>query len=260
MKAVDKNSLFEGELICYQNKNGYRFSIDSVLLAHFVSVKENDRILDLGTGSGIISLILLYRHYQSIKECSGIELQKSLYELAKKNICENTFTRKNRLFNCDIQNIKDHHSAGTYDTIVCNPPFYPYQSGRVCSNSEARIARHQTSTGLKGFLSGAAHAVKNRGNIYFIYPADLLQELLRDTAPHNLELKTLRFVYSYPGSRKGAQLVLIQCIKNGGPGVQIPEPLYLYNKKNGVYSAEVEQYYQPNEILGNSTQSSHRIC
>ena len=77
---IDNNSLFDGQLHCNQHRQGYRFSIDAVLLAHYISVKANDRILDIGTGSGIISLILLYRHVDLLSECSGVEIQKDLFD------------------------------------------------------------------------------------------------------------------------------------------------------------------------------------
>ncbi len=189
-----------------------------------------------------------------------MELQESLYLLAKKNIENNSFATKNRLFNCDITDIKENISAGGFDSIVCNPPFYPAASGRLSSNSEARFARHQTSAGIEGFLIAAAYAVKNRGNIFFIYPADLLHSFLKKTGHYNLELKKLRFIYSYPGSIKGAQLALIQCSKNGGPGVHVAEPLYIYTEKNGSYSEEVEQYYNQNKSQSPSAPIHFKTC
>ncbi|BHH83126.1 tRNA1(Val) (adenine(37)-N6)-methyltransferase [Desulforhopalus sp. 52FAK] len=252
MDETEINTLFDGDLICNQHVDGYRFSVDSVLLAHFVSVKKNDRILDLGTGSGIISLILLYRHYGTILECSGVELQKSLFELATLNMKENNYENANNLYCCNVKDLKEHCPAGSYNTIVCNPPFYPEASGRVSRNSEARIARHQISANLDDFLFAASHAVQNRGNVYFIYPAELLGDFLKKSVSHRLEAKKLRFIYSYPDSSKGAQLVLIHCCKNGGQGVKVPEPLYIYSERNGVLTREVAKYYENNNHYSTS--------
>ena len=240
---VEKNNLFNGELRCDQYREGYRFSIDAVLLAHFISVKKNERILDLGTGSGIISLILLYRYADIIAECSGVEVQKSLFDLAMSNIRKNKFEHKNKIFHCDVTKIKNCCLAESYDRIICNPPFYPRDSGRTNTKTEESIARHQTIGGIGDFLAGAAHAVKNRGSVYFIYPAELLGEFLIIAAHHKLEGKNLRFIYSYPNSAKGAKLVLIKCIKNGGKGILVSNPLYIYTQKNGPYTSEVESYY-----------------
>lgn len=243
---IERNSLFEGELSCDQHRDGYRFSIDAVLLAHFISVKKNERILDLGTGSGVISLILLYRYAHIISECSGVELQKSLVDLATNNIKNNNFDHMNKIFHCDVKCLQKHCAPGAYDKIICNPPFYPENSGRVNTKDEASIARHQTATGIDDFLAGAAYAVKNRGSVYFIYPAEYLADFLVKAAHYKLVSKNLRFVYSYHNSSNGAKLVLIKCIKNGGNGLFVSDPLYIYTGKNGSYTSEIELYYKKN--------------
>jgi tRNA1Val (adenine37-N6)-methyltransferase len=256
MDVTERNSLFDGELICDQHIEGYRFSVDAVLLAHFATVKKNDRILDLGTGAGIISLILFYRYNSIIAECSGVEIQKSLFQLARMNMINNEFNSKNKLFNCDVKDIKQYCVAGSYDTIICNPPFYPENSGRKSINSEARLARHQISADLGDFLDAASYAVKNRGNLYFIYPAELLGEFIVKATSRRLEPKKIRFVYSYPGSPKAAQLILIQCSKNGGQGVEIEEPLYIYKEQSGTFTSEVAEYYKRNVLSINTSQSA----
>lgn len=240
---IEQNSLFKGALTCDQHREGYRFSIDAVLLAHFISVKKNEKILDIGTGSAIISLILLYRYKDIIAECSGVEVQESLFDLATNNIKANHFEQQNKIFHCDVKELSKHCLPESYDKIICNPPFYPQHCGRVSTNSEARIARHQTTADIGDFLAAAAHAVKNRGGVYFIYPTDLLTEFLARASLYKLEVKKLRFIYSYPQSPKGAQLVLINCTKNGGKGLLVSEPLYIYTQKNGSYTAEVNDYY-----------------
>ena len=251
MEVTERNSLFDGDLICEQHIRGYRFSIDAVLLAHFTTIKKNNSILDLGTGSGIIALILLYRHKKIISECSGLELQKSLFDLAGKNMRNNCFEDKCNLYHGDVKDCKKLLAAGSYDTIVCNPPFYPERSGRINQDGEARIARHQISANLNDFLRAASYAVKNKGTLFFIYPADLLSDFSHKAKANSLEIKKLRFIYSYPSSSKGAQLVLIHCSKNGGQGMHIAEPLYINTEKNGKYSSEIESYY-----LNNSQYSS----
>ncbi|TKB11114.1 tRNA1(Val) (adenine(37)-N6)-methyltransferase [Desulforhopalus sp. IMCC35007] len=242
--GIDCNSLFDGDLICEQYKSGYRFSIDAVLLAHFVTVKKDDRILDLGTGSGIILLILLYRYDKIIRNCAGIEVQDRLFSLAKNNILNNSYLEQCTILHGDMRKIQDLCRAGSFDSIVCNPPFYPEHTGRMSTNREEKTARHQVTGEIDDFLAAAAYAVKNRGNIFFIYPADLLGEFILAASRYKFEVKKLRFVYSYPGSQKGAQLVLVHCSKNGGKGVYISEPLYVYTEKNGLYTREVDEYYQ----------------
>lgn len=240
---LKRDTLFNGALICYQHEKGYRFSIDAVLLAHFVEVKKEQRILDLGTGSGIISLILLHLNGDLLSQCSGIELQQPLFHLAEKNIAANNFKDKNKLYQGDVRDIRQHLTAGSYDAIVCNPPFYPASSGRKNSNEESNLARHQISATTDDFLAAAAFAVRNKGEVFFIYPSHLYADFIIAAARHSLIIKTSRFVYSYPQSEKGAQLVLIKCRKNGGSGLEIKSPLYIYKEKNGEYTKEVESYY-----------------
>lgn len=241
---IKKDTLYGGGLVCWQHEKGYRFSIDAVLLAHFVEVKKEQRILDLGTGSGIISLILLYLHGKLLIRCSGLDLQKPLLQLAEKNITANNFAHKNKLYHCDVKDIRQHLTAGSYDTVVCNPPFYPASSGRKNINEESKLARHQITATTDDFLAAASFAIRNKGEVYFIYPSDLYADFILASARHGLVAKTSRFVYSYPQSEKGARLVLIKCRKNGGSGLEIKSPLYIYKEKNGEYTREVESYYR----------------
>lgn len=244
---ISQDSLFDGELVCYQHQKGYRFSIDSVLISHFVDVKRNDRILDLGTGSGIISLILLYRWKDKVREVSGIELQGELAELAGKNYHANNFDRHGMILQGDVKNIREFIKPESYDKVACNPPFYTPASGRLSQNPEAQLARHQILATLQDFLSASSFAVKNGGAVYFIYPAERICEFTTLAEKLRFGVKKIQFVYSYPHYRSTARLVLIQCIKNGGAGTDILPPFYIYNEKNGEFSSEMNAFYQKNK-------------
>ena len=244
--TISHDSLFEGELICYQHQKGYRFSIDSVLVAHFVEVRKNDRILDLGTGSGIICMLLLYRWRDRIGEVSGIEIQQGLAELAGKNFQANNLEQFGRIMQGDIKEIDKLVKPESYDKIVCNPPFYNPASGRTNENPEAQLARHQILATLQDFLCASAFAVKNGGVVSFVYPAEQICEFISSAKKVRLEIKKIQFVYSYPGKSAIARLALVQCLKNGGGGTVIPPPLYVYCEKNGAYSAEILDFYRNN--------------
>ena len=245
-KKVSQDSLFDGDLTCFQATEGYRFSIDSVLLAHFVDVRESDRILDLGAGCGIISLILFYRWGARINEIVGIEVQQTLARLARKNLQVNGVATKGRIIEGDIKNLAMHVAPESFNTIVCNPPFYAHGSGRRSSSEEACLARHEILASLDDFLLAATMAVKNRGTAYFIYPAGLIGTFIALLNKHRFEVKRLQFVYSYPQMHHEARLVLIKCSKNGGSGAKVLAPLYIYQKKNGAYSEEVQKLYMKN--------------
>jgi len=243
---ITKDTLFDGDLFCSQNEEGYRYSVDSVLIAHFLKIHANDSILDLGTGCGIISLILLYRWGNMLEKVTGIELQKSLASIACKNFSENGVDNIGEIINGDIKNILDHVPPESYQKVVCNPPFYLPSTGRQNKNEEATLARHQILATLADFLSAAAAAVKNRGEVYFVYPAELIGEFISLARSYNLEVKRMQFVYSYPHETNGARLVLIQCTKNGGVHTEIMVPLYIFCEKNGVFSTEMQKCYQRN--------------
>jgi len=241
--------LFDGELLCYQHKAGYRFSIDSILLAHFLQVRKGERILDLGTGSGIIAMILLYRWQDRVKEVLGIELQPGLAGLAEKNLQVNGFSRNGRVILGDIKKIDRLIGAESYDKIVCNPPFFKPGTGRSSNNFEAKQARHQVLATVEDFLCAASFAVKNGGEVAFIYPAERLCEFIISAGKHRLEVKKIQFIYSYPDAEATARLVLLQCLKNGGKGTDILAPFYIYNGKNSEYSKEMQRLYKTNSEL-----------
>ena len=244
--AITEDSLFDGDLTCCQHTPGYRFSIDAVLIAHFVEVREFDRILDLGTGCGVIMLILLYRRQEMIKEILGIEVQQGLADLAARNLEINGFGERGRVLNGDIRNILELIPAESFNTVVCNPPFYREGSGRQNDNLEARLARHQCLANLDDFLQASAAAVRNKGSVYCIYPAEQIARFVGVADRHRLEVKWLQFVYNYPRDESEARLVLIHCLKNGGPGTKVLPPFYVYSEKNGAFSPQMQKFYNQN--------------
>jgi len=244
-----EDTLFHGDLSCRQHRDGYRFSIDSVLLAHFATVRKDDKILDLGAGCGVISLILYYRHKSILDSVTAVELQKNLAELAKANVIANGFSDKVKVTQCDVANIRQHFSAEQYSVVVSNPPFYHPSSGRKTDNEEARVARHQISASLDDFLRAAFFLLKNRGAAYFIYPAEQIIQFSNSASVLKLAIKKIRFVYGCKGTTNTSSLALIKCIKNGGIDTEILPPLYVYERQNGEFTREVEGYFQKNSKL-----------
>ncbi len=247
--AITDDTLFDGDLICYQHTAGYRFSIDAVLVAHFAEVRKGDRVLDLGAGCGVIMLILLYRWQEWLKEIVGIEVQESLADLAARNLEANGFEGMGRILKGDIKNILDLVAAESFDAIVCNPPFYQSGSGRQSGNTEAKLARHQCLATLDDFLQASAAAIRNRGSVYCIYPAEQVAQFFGLANRYRLEVKKLQFVYGYPQDEGDARLVLIHCLKNGGPGTKVLPPFFVYREKNGAFSPQMQKLYGKNLVL-----------
>ncbi|MBE0584817.1 MAG: methyltransferase [Desulfofustis sp.] len=244
-RAIREDTLFAGALSCRQYYRGYRFSVDSVLLGHFPLVRAGDSILDLGAGCGIIGLILLFRHLHRGISVTGIEQQEDLLKLAVQNRDDNGYHDRMHLIQGQVEQIDRFLAAESYSLVIANPPFYRPGSGRLCADRQTTTARHQRECGLQGFVDAAAYASKNRGRVVFVYPAQQTVELLVSLTARRLEPKRLQFVYSYPGATTPAKLVLVESVKNGGPGMNVMPPCFIYRRRNGAYSTSVQAMYQP---------------
>ncbi len=245
-KECTADTLFNGELLCSQHQQGYRFSVDAILAAHFLCPEKGAAICDIGTGCGIIPLILLYRHTTSISRVDGIEVQPQLKQLAANNIERNGFAERSSVIEADIRQIYTRGYAEKYQHFICNPPYYKKNTGRTNQNSEALKARHQIAGDIKDFAAGAAAIIKNRGTGVFVYPATHSSELFAALAAARLEPKKMQYIYSSPGYNQEAKLVLVESRKNGGTGLRVLPPFYIYKEHSKDYSAEMARLYAPN--------------
>ncbi len=232
-KTLD--SIFGGRIKVVQDAAGYRFSIDAVILAHHIRPKPTETVLDLGTGCGIIPLILAYK--ESSAHIIGVEIQKELAEMADKNIRLNNMDDLITIYHKDLKELKGALPAGSIDLVCSNPPYRKTGSGRVNPNLQRAIARHEIKTGLHDILETGAFLLKKAGRIILIYPAERLTDLLYGMRKFGLEPKLLRVVYSYVDSE--AKLVILEGRKGGRPGMKINRPLIIYNG-DGSYTGEVQ--------------------
>jgi tRNA1Val (adenine37-N6)-methyltransferase len=230
------------ELLCdeklkiVQKKNGYRFSIDAFLLANFVTLKKGERLLDIGTGCGIIPIYIAKRGYTNLM--LGIEIQDDLFRLATKNKKINNMDQIDFLKG-DIKKHVTTLKKTPFHVVVSNPPYTKKGSGRASPGESRHIARYESKLDLSGLLSITASLLNNKGRFYIIYPTRRLGELVNIAGLNKLELKRLRIVY--PHRDEEANLLLAEFIKNGGTGVKIEKPLYIY--ENGHITEEVKKYY-----------------
>ncbi len=243
-----RDTLFDGSLHCLQHRDGYRFSLDSVLLAHFVRPGKDETILDLGAGCGVVGLILLHRASAYIRSLISFELQPELVQLARENIRLNQFENNIEVVAGDLRNILTHCAPEFFSTVVCNPPFYTVGSGRLSGNDQALIARHQVACTLPEILAAAAAVVKNKGRLVMIYPAEKMGTLLGLLPQYRLTVKRMQLVYSYPEPPTSARLVLLEAVKNGGEGVDVLPPFYIYSRKDGDYSPAMQRQYEADWI------------
>ncbi len=228
------DSFFNGRLRICQMQDGYRFSIDAVLLADFCRPRPQDRILDIGAGCGIISLLLAWRH-PGIR-LVGVEAQAELAELAVFNVRQNRMEDRIAIANKDIKDFRPSGGEGLFDGIVSNPPYRRAFSGRINPDRQKALARHEILLTLDSLLDRVRALLKTAGWFALVYPAERAAELLESMRRVNIEPKRLRPVYSTMESP--ARLVLVGGVKAGRPGLNIEPPLVIYGN-DGRYTGEL---------------------
>lgn len=238
---LTEDTLFTGSLICRQPRHGYRFSVDAVLAAHFAVPRLGSRVLDLGCGCGVIGLILAHRHPDVC--IIGLEMQEALAAAAEDNIRDNGLVDRCSVIRGDVRAIAAMIRPESVDLVVCNPPYQKEGGGRVNADDQAALARHELHGTIADFVRAAAFCLANRGRAVFVYPARRAITLLAALDGHNLAVKRLQPVYSYPGV-DNARLVLIEAMKNGGEDVAVMAPWYIYECRNGEYTAAMRRMYE----------------
>jgi tRNA1Val (adenine37-N6)-methyltransferase len=227
------DAFFDGRVTIYQSRAGHRFSLDALLLAHFVTVKTGARIVDLGTGNGVIPLALAILH-PSI-EVTGIELQASMVERARRNIAHNKLQSCIKIAHGDVRSPNQIAGGGVFDAAICNPPYRKSTSGRLSANRERQMARHEIAGGLSEFLEAGSFLLRTNGRMAMVYGAVRSVDLLTAMRHAALEPKRLRYVHSF--ARAKASLVLVEAIKAGRSGIEVLPPLIVYQRAK-TYSAE----------------------
>ncbi|RLB86647.1 MAG: methyltransferase, partial [Deltaproteobacteria bacterium] len=213
------DSFLDGRLRLIQSKSGYRFSIDAVFLAEFATVKKGDVIVELGTGCGVILMILSTR--EEISHAIGIEIQEELASQAIRNAMLNNFTARVSIVRADLRSCP--LMPGCADLVICNPPYRKPRSGRLNPDLQKAIARHEIMASLQDIIRAARSLLKVKGRFTIIYPAERLAHVISQLRKFQLEPKRIRI--QYPTLKSNAKLVLIEAILGGRPGLHIEPPL-----------------------------------
>ncbi len=222
-----------------QNKKGFCFGIDSILLSDFSKkIKENAKVLDLGTGTGIIATLLCGK--TKLKEIIGIEIQKEVYEMAKKSIKLNKLENKFKIINEDILNLKKIFEKNSFDVIVTNPPYKKKGTGIKNEEKKKIISRHETTATLEDFIKVSQELLKDKGEFYMVHRPERLVDILTAMRSYKIEPKIIKFVYSNKNSE--SKLILIKGIKNAKPFLKIEKNLYIYDD-DGNYTDEINKIY-----------------
>jgi len=234
------DDLTMGGLKILQAKSGYRFSIDPVLLCAFVPSVKNARIADLGTGNGIIPLLLSCR--QEACQITGVEFQTAMVERARRSVQLNGRQESIQIMQGDLRELPEELAAESFDIVTANPPYRNQGTGRLAPGDERAVARHELAGGLDVFLRAAAFLLHSGGRFYVVYLAERLAELLSEMRCFRLEPKRLRMVHSRKG--EAARMVLVEGRKNGKPGLSIEPPLIIYIGTGRDYSQETLAMYE----------------
>lgn len=217
-----------------QKKKGFRFTVDSILLVNFLKLKKNTNLLDIGTGTGIMPLLLCRK--EEINLITAVEIETEIAKMFEKTIEINSLESKIKLINTDIKNYKEE----PFDMIISNPPYMKLNEGYVSPHDYRAGARHEINLDLKELLINGKRLLKNGGSFNLVYRTNRFMEVLDEAKMLNLNAKRVRFIYSKPN--QSSDLFMIEMIKGFKCACVVEEPLYIYNE-HGEYTEELKKYY-----------------
>ena len=229
------------DLKIIQETDGFCFGIDSILLSDFAkNIKKNSKVADLGTGTGIIGLLLCKK--TNLAEMTGIEIQEDVANMAERSIKLNNLEEKFRIINSNINEIfsKKLLEKNVFDVVVMNPPYKEDGTGEINENEKKLISRHEIKANLSDFIKTASGLLKDKGELYIVHKPERMPDIIQKLRENKIEPKELRVVYSNKNSE--ASLILIKAVKGGKKFLKIDRPLYIYNE-SGKYSDEIKQIY-----------------
>ena len=221
-----------------QNTEGFCFGVDSVLLTEFArDMKKNKTIVDLGTGTGIIG-ILLSKKVEASK-IIGVEIQKDVANMAKRSVELNNLQNIMQILNEDVKNLSLEKNS--FDYVVTNPPYKKKGTGIINREDKQIISRHETTVNLEEWIKVASQLLKDNGAIYMVHRPERLNEIIENLRKYRLEPKRIRFVY--PKINKNSNLVLIKAVKYANSFLKVEKPLIIYNE-DGTYTDEILKIYE----------------
>lgn len=227
-----------------QNKDGFCFGVDSVLLSDFAKeIKKNNVVVDIGTGTGIIGLLLCAK--TNLKKIYGVEIQKEVAEMAKRSIALNQLQDKFEIINCDINNIFEFLQPNSIDSIVTNPPYKKANTGIRNEDEKQMISRHEVKCTLEDIIEKSSKLLKDKGEFYMVHRAERLVDIMCFLRKYRLEPKNIRFVH--PKQNDKPNLILVKAIKFANPFLKIDKPLVIYDEE-GNYTEEINRIYERDKM------------
>lgn len=222
-----------------QNTEGFCFGIDSVLLSDFAKdIRNNSRVMDLGTGTGILCILLSGK--TNLKEIYGIEIQEEVANMAKRSVVLNSLQDKVKIINENILNLENVFEKGSFDAIVTNPPYKKINTGLQNESEKKLISRHELTANLEDFIKVSKDMLKDKGEFYMVHRPERLVDIIYLMRKYKIEPKQIRFVAPKPS--KEPNLVLIKGVKNAKEFLKFDNILYVYNE-DGSYTEELLKIY-----------------
>lgn len=222
-----------------QNKEEFCFGIDSILLSDFAKeIKPDSKVIDMGTGTGIISILLCGK--TKLKHILGIDIQSNMCEMARRSVKLNDLEEKIEIINEDIKRLDKTLEQNSFDAIVTNPPYMKLEAGIKNERESKYISRHEVLCNIEDIARVAYKLLKDGASIYMVHRTERLVDIMYYLRKYKLEPKILRFIQ--PKEDTAANLLLIRATKNGGEFLKTEKPLVVY-KDNGEYTDEILEIY-----------------
>lgn len=230
-----------GGLRIIQNKKWFCFGMDAVLLTNYCDIKNNSKIADLGTGTGIIPILLSGKRNYS--KAYAIEIQEKVAEMAARSVALNGLQEKIEILNIDLRDSLNYLEPNSFDAVISNPPYKLNNSGIINPSDQKAISRHEIKCTLEDVISTAAALLKQHGRFYMVHRPDRLADIICLLRKYCLEPKHMRFVH--PRSAAKPNMILIRASKSGNPELKFDPPLYIYDDE-GNYTEDVYKIYGSN--------------
>lgn len=222
-----------------QNTGRFCFGMDAVLLSEFVHIKKNECVADLGTGTGILPILLEAK--TEAKQFKALEIQEESVDMARRSVCFNHLQDKIEIVTGDIKEAVNIFGAASFDVVTTNPPYMRDEHGLKNPEQAKSIARHEVLCNLDDVIKNGAGLLKEYGRFYMVHRPFRLSEIMDALHRYRLEPKRMRFVHPYVN--KDANMVLIEAVKGGGINLKLESPLIVYTEK-GKYTEEVLRMYR----------------
>ncbi len=238
MKGFDLSSFLRKDILFIQSRKGFRFGTDSFLLADFVKLNRGESAIDLGTGCGVIP-VLLIKKYPDVRFI-GIDVVEENVEISNRNARINGVEGRFRAELLNVRNVKGRFEPESFDVVITNPPFIEVDRGKVNVESEKAVAKHEILAKLEDFIGAASYLLRFRGRFYMVCHVSRFIDTVTLLRKFRIEPKTLQFIH--PRRDERASLFLIEGRKGGGKGIEVLFPLVLY--ENGEYTQELKRRYE----------------